>query len=454
MNQPTIENRSTSCLSTRVIVARWAIFLAGFAVANRLVRWIDLRATDIDRPPYWPIGVLELCRPTVTSCLAAAACLGLFGIVVVLLERCRYRLIPVITGGLALIVATNSLHGVSSGFVKPIAGADGIPRIQYFDDALRVNSVTVFLNGFNKSQPSMLDHARTHPPGAVLIIYALNHLLGDPARIALALATISTVTIAMAVYWVVRRGRPTNDLVPGVVTFVLLLLPAVQIYALASVDAVIAGLIAASIAFFISPRTIPSLIGCALCLFLASTLTFAALFLPPVLLVTEWVNRRRWNRTACVVAVTVILHVCVFCLTGFDYRQGFQTASSLENPNGFRLLNEPISFAVTRIECVAEILVFLGPIALAMITAALQLMDHTRRAMTLAAGVTLLAMFATGAFHTAETARACLFIVPFLALPMAEWCGRWCVTSKTRWRVVACVFGQSLVMQLLGDFFW
>lgn len=438
----------------RTLVVRWAIFLAVFAIANRLVRWIDLYLSDIDRPPYWPIGELELYRPTLHTCLAAAGCLVLFALVVALLERCRYRIIPVITGGLALIVATNSLHGISSGFVKPIAGADGLPRIQYYDDALRVDSPTAFLNGFNKAQPSLLDHARTHPPGAVLSIYALNRLLGDPARIALALATISAFVIASAVYFHIRRGQPATNFLPGFVTFAVLLLPAVQTYALASIDAVIAGLIATSIAFFLSPRTIPSLIGCTVCFFLAGTLTFAALFLPPVLLVTEWVNRRRWNRTACVVAVTAILHLSVFCLTGFDYVKAFWTATSLENPNGYRLLYEPLSFAITRVECIAEIVLFLGPVVLAMITGSLQLLNHPRRAMTLAAGMTLLAMFATGAFHTAETARACLFIVPFLALPMAEWCRRSCPTSNERWRLAVCVFGQSLVMQLFGDFFW
>lgn len=454
MDLPAKESQTRSSLSTRFIVIRWTIFLVVFAVANRLVRWIDLRAFDIDRPPYWPVGVLELCRPTLHSCLAAAACLVLFVVVVMLLERCRYRLIPVITGGLALITATNSLHGISSGFAKPIAGADGLPRIQYYDDALRVDSPTAFLNGFNKAQSSLLDHARTHPPGAVLSIYALNRLLGDPARIALALAMISIVTIAPAVYFLLRRGQTPDDRMPGFVTFAVLLLPAVQIYALASIDAVIAGLIAASIAFFLSPRTIPSLIGCTVCLFLAGTLTFAALFLPPVLLVTEWVNRRRWNRTACVVAVTAILHLGVFCLTGFDYVQAFWTATSLENPNGYRLLYEPLSFAITRLECIAEIVLFIGPVVLAMIAGSLQLLKHPRRAMTLAAGMTLLAMFATGAFHTAETARACLFIVPFLALPMAEWCKRNCPTSLERWRLAVCVFGQSLLMQLFGDFFW
>lgn len=441
-------------LTIRTIVVRWAIFLAVFAIANRLVRWIDLYLSDIDRPPYWPIGEMELYRPTLHTCLAAGGCLVLFALVVALLERCRYRIIPVITGGLALIVATNSLHGISSGFVKPIAGADGLPRIQYYDDALRVESPIAFVKGFNKAQASLLDHARTHPPGAVLLIYSLNFLLGDPARIALALATISAFVIASAVYFHIRRGQPATNFLPGFVTFAVLLLPALQIYSLASIDAVIAGLIAASIAFFLSPRTIPSLIGCTVSLFLASTMTFAALFLLPVLLIAEWVNRRRWNRTACVVAVTMILHLGVFCLTGFDYVQGFRTAAALENPNGFRLFHEPLSFAVTRVECIAEILLFLGPIALAMIAGSFATLNRNGRGMTLAAITTLLAMFATGAFHTGETARACLFIVPFLALPMMEWCGRWCEAAKSRWRLVACLFGQSLVMQFFGDFFW
>jgi hypothetical protein len=69
----------------------------------------------------------------------------------------------------------------------------------------------------------------------------------------------------------------------------------------------------------------------------------------------------------------------------------------------------------------------------------------------LTAVITLGALFLTGAYRTGETARACLFIYPFLLLPIlaAEY------PERQRWRwIFAAVFGQTLLMQLFGRYFW
>jgi len=67
---------------------------------------------------------------------------------------------------------------------------------------------------------------------------------------------------------------------------------------------------------------------------------------------------------------------------------------------------------------------------------------------------TLLAMFATGAFRTGETARACLFIYPYLLLPVAAQLDHQQPDASDRRLLVWLVFGQTLLMQTFGGYFW
>ncbi|MES2464100.1 MAG: hypothetical protein V4671_26300, partial [Armatimonadota bacterium] len=137
-----------------------------------------------------------------------------------------------------------------------------------------------------------------------------------------------------------------------------------------------------------------------------------------------------------------------------SYLSALQTAARLENPNGFRLLSEPLSYLFTRLEDIAEIAVFLGPILISITSQTVKRLfqEHSLASrLYLTALGTLATLFLTGAYRTGETARACLFIFPYLLLPV--------ITSRYfeplhRCRIFCAVFGQSLLMQLFGRYFW
>ena len=63
-------------------------------------------------------------------------------------------------------------------------------------------------------------------------------------------------------------------------------------------------------------------------------------------------------------------------------------------------------------------------------------------------------LFLAGAFHTGETARACLFIMPFLMFPVAAHLDDCRSRPADRIVLLGLVFGQSLVMQTLGGYVW
>ena len=103
---------------------------------------------------------------------------------------------------------------------------------------------------------------------------------------------------------------------------------------------------------------------------------------------------------------------------------------------------------MTRLEDVADILCFFGPFLLVLSLGGMRIMLRTSAypkpaALTALAVVILAAMFLSGAFRTGETARACLFIYPYLMFPVAACLQRKEFSLTDRKVLLGLVFGQS-----------
>lgn len=356
--------------------------------------------------------------------------------------------------GALLILGTNLVHGWDGGFVQPISGG-GLNGIQYYHDAVRVTDPGAFFRGFAQIQPNLGVHSRTHPPGAVLVIYLLLQVLQDPGAVGLALALVSTVVSGASFYGLLRRERLPEEL-RGYAVSLYLLTPAVQVYYAASIDALLAALLLGAL-YCVLNRRRGLAVAAVLLLYGASLLSFGALFALPVLAGLVAMRRVTLPRGAAVLLALVGLHGIVYAATGFDYLRSFRIASVLENPQGFRLLSEPVGYAITRVQGVLEILVYFGPF-LALLAArgvrALRTgLPELWPLAPLGAG-TLLAMFATGAFRTGETGRACLFVYPYVLLPVVAWLAARPPQAGERRILAAVVFGQAVLMQVAGSHFW
>jgi hypothetical protein len=243
--------------------------------------------------------------------------------------------------------------------------------------------------------------------------------------------------------------------VAGRVLFLYFLVPSVQIYYASSLDALIAPLVVGACLVLVSKD--PWLwIASALALILASFLSFGALFVLPVLFGFELWRRRRPYGPILLTAALALFYVGLELLSGFSYLRAFAVASSLENPEGFRLLAEPMDYLMTRAEDVAEIFLFFGPFLSIVFISGLS----RRRASTPSGRLSIMALASftllllTGAYRTGETARAALFMVPFLMLPAAEWIAA-TNRQETQFRTLASLVSlQTLIMQLLGDDWW
>jgi len=438
-------------------IALYASAFGGIVLAsNAVVRLIRRHVVTFDCPPGWPISIVSLRIPGGKDLLVALGVVCCFYVLVRVVARMRYRLGGVIVAGLALTLGTNLVQGWTDAFVTPIAGLGGLDHgIQYYHDAITVTDAWEFFRHYTHRQPGLLNHSQTHPPGAVLTLYALIQLLEDPAAIAIVLAVAALVLSAIFLHGLLRRYLADAELA-GYVTLLFLLIPSVQIYYAASLDALIAAALLGVVYGFTHPRSAFGIPICAIFLLLASFLTFGFVFVVPVIVGFEWLTRRSILRSGVVLSAVGIVYVLIYVAFDFNYVESLLIASILENPRGFMLVAEPASYIFTRLECCCEILVFFGPFLSVLCWRGFKAMRKSEPPAVLAwlGVVTLLAMFATGAFRTGETARACLFIYPYLILPVAAWLQQVRPSLQQRKLLLGLVFGQAVCMQLAGNYFW
>ena len=437
----------------------WFLFgIAASFCAARVLR----SAGVFSGSAHFPLNVFSP-RPQSVNLWVAALAVWLAGLsTLAYLSKMRRPLWVICFAGFLLISAANGLQGVgprrdlSRGFAYPISGKTGANGLQYYHDAQKLpDSPAAFLRTFNQTQPTLGEHARTHPPGAVLFFAALTRVTGDrPVFIGLLIAAFSAFVSAGAIIVLVKSVFPGDLDAPANAALLLLCVPAAQIYFCASLDGVIAALLLAGVALACQNGKMAWFLT-VLCVGAASFLTFGAVWVVPVLATLAWRRKTRLSFAAAFGGLA-LAYGLLYAVSGFNYLAALQTASHLENPHGFRLFADPLGYAMTRWEDIAEIIVFAGPFLLTVGADALRGNGFRKNAgdgfwLFAAAVFTLAALFVLGAYRTGETARACLFVYPFLLLPVI-----YALQNRPRDTQILryLLWTQTVLMQVIGDYFW
>lgn len=241
------------------------------------------------------------------------------------------------------------------------------------------------------------------------------------------------------------------------VTFLFMMLPAIQIYYLATLDALIASLLLGTLYFFRQSNERKYLFLSCVLLSLSFSLTFVSLFILPVLVGFELIERRSLIRSLILLSTLLGFHLALYFLFGYNALQAFHIASAHENPEGFILFVNPVNYFFTRLENIMELLVFFGPFLLLLfVWGVKRSWTGLSKLFTLSAlGMgTLTVMFVTGAFRTGETARASIFIFPYLLFPVALYLESVKLNREQRLLLIGFVFMQTIVMQIVGNYFY
>ncbi|GAW94001.1 hypothetical protein [Calderihabitans maritimus] len=192
-------------------------------------------------------------------------------------------------------------------------------------------------------------------------------------------------------------------------------------------------------------------------MFIASFLTFGFLFIIPVLLFYEVLREKNIIKLLITITSLFLIYLVIYVVFNFNYLNSFRIASSIENPEGFRLLSDPIDYFFTRLENIFEILLFLGPFLTILAFWGITILKKKSKDLfiiTILGVSSLLAMFLTGAYKTGETARACIFIYPFLMFPIAAYLENRNIGFSEQYQLSWLTFGQAVLMQLFGFYFW
>jgi hypothetical protein len=368
--------------------------------------------------------------------------------------------------GFVLIVLTNMINGWTVGIYDTIGAASEI-----YQDIPNVVSIVDFVANYTDLQPILSLHAQTQPPGAVLTIYVLNLLLGSPDLIALAICAIATLFSAFFLDRIFEQFFEKDVARYGVLLFVLL--PAVQVYYLANIYAIVAVLMFGSLYFYLHSNQVISIVGSVLFVFLGTFVSFLFVYIGIFMLVYEsiktglpgernlvqWMKDLGGNMMNPFIIVTAIgaIYGLLYITIGFNYIEAFLYASSLENPNGFMLFTDPGTYFMTRVQNILDIVIFFGPVLLYLCwkgLVPLREQNAISYQLVLAALVSLLLLFLTGAPKKGETARICLFFLPFLLIPVLGYIQEGHVNKRELVLLAMVVFIQAVITQILGNFIW
>jgi hypothetical protein len=409
----------------------------------------------IDVPRWFPVFQFIGPNLNITGIPYAILFVILLGFTIWIFDRIKDYFIGCI--GCVLIVLGNLVQGnFYKAFIFPLLGSID----QYYYDAIRIGNWHFWLATFNANQPDLALHSQTHPPFAVLLQKFFLDFTGEQTAGLAILLTLSSLIAVFLVMYILRclQVEPQRR---KRLLLLFCVLPAINIYSIVSLDAVI---LTTSTLFLLGLVVVlenPKKKWLGTCLMVAgfggtSALTYGSLFLAGVGLlvaVYEIAVDKRWN-VFIGMAITLFLFGLAILIMKlgihYDHIQGFLTASKIENPNGFRLLSDPINYLLTRFDDISEILFFLSFGVLAVLFPIDWRKSKSSHSFWVAmSGIfVLLLMFLSGAFRTGETARACLFIYPYLLLLLID------LNPEMVKKLAVLAGAQTILMQFAGSFFW
>lgn len=374
-----------------------------------------------------------------------------------LLDKRQYPIVLVMPLSVGLILGTSALAGWFIGFEIPINDGDQL----YYYDAIKIENPLTFIRGYVEAQPTtLLKHTRTNPPGATLNIYVLNQIVGQPALISITNVILCGSLTAFFMWGVMRRIFADDVPLAGYVALLLMVLPSIQIYYTNGTDPIITTSLFGVIYFLLHENERISIVGGVASLFMASWTTFLFVFILPILVCYVVFYRDAWRRVVGMFAGLIMLYLLIWLGLGYNYIESFQTASYIENyieqSAGLNTYSNTTNYIMTRIEGVAEIILFFTPFMFIRMVQGVPIALRERSRLLLLSALALCSyggMALLGIWRTGETARLAMFMYPYLVFPVAYTMYK---LQTKRWQRVAlltAVFAQTILMQVIGIYF-
>jgi hypothetical protein len=436
----------------RFPIAFLALLLACGSVLA-LNRYLIAHGFDTGSARSWPFWEFEWGDPRQGLAFLP---LYLFCVTVLVVRIKRLCLAESFALGLAIVLSGNLMQGgVHQAFVAPFIESG----FQYYHDAIKIRDSWEWLRNFNTVQAGLLMHTRTHPPFGVLLHHIILRAGGGSVGLLSSVFIILSLLSIPLLYAVCRQIGMTRQRASAIAG-ILAVVPAFNIYSAVCLDGVIAMTSSIALLGITQVRAGARPLAAALLILgflVTNMLTFAGLYLVPVLIGIILYDARagdglRWKRPIAWLFAVAVLAYALGLACGYDHLAALRTASRIENPDGLLLFAHPVKYFMTRLEDLGEIVVFLlVPLAAILSqrgTAEKTPAQRSTIVLAVAGSAAVILMFVSGAYRTGQTARGCLFLVPYV-LPLLH-----STEEKSLKLLIGAAAAQAAGMQLCGRWFW
>lgn len=330
---------------------------------------------------------------------------------------------------------------------------------QYYADAINIADGQIWLRDFSGNLEQFQMHTKTHPPFVTLLHYWILNI-SNIETLAIVFFAIGSLSFPLFYKILVDLGFEETRRKWALLLFAVV--PSVNIYLLVSIDALV---LTSTLIFLLGFARIfhqnkidsVSFLLISSGLILTNLLTFSGLFLFAFLgcISFYFLSKGKWNfvwLSLMGTVVFVLTFTTIYVTTGYNQLDTFLLASRSENPDGFRLFHQPFVYLTTRLEDIGEIFLFLSFGFLSVFFSkkpGTEVFENRNINILFFSAISAIsAMLLTGAYGTGETARACLFLVPYFLILLKG-------ISSENFKIMfyLCLF-QTFGMQMIGNFYW
>lgn len=422
-------------------------FWGSIAVLHFILRCLRERVL-FDMDQYWPVSIF-LPKHPVWSDIFILVGLGIFwwSVMKAWDSNVSFKKIAVWIG--ILLIGTNALQGWQEGFVAPYEQHDSA-YVHYYKDAVKISDVGSFLESYTSIQPTLRDHPRVHPPGALLFYWILLHVWDSPLFAAFVLAGAGIASLwflfdILKCYFNEQRSL--------LVVMLMGVMSGFQIYFWYMFDTLIVLAFTAVLWAYVKNR----FWWCVACVWIGGMLTFAVAWIMASLMLFEWWRSGRIEQPIKIGVAFVLGMAGLWWISGFNYWESFQVASAYEGPQGFYPLVDTGSYLLTRFEDMLEPFVFMSPwLSWLVIKGGIVGWKSKSQVGILGlSGVGAFVVFlVAGAYYTGETGRAAAYLYPAYMMLAGIWIEKQKPTLHEQKLLLSLVFVQSVVMQMFGWYGW
>lgn len=330
---------------------------------------------------------------------------------------------------------------------------------QYYADAINITDGQIWLRDFSGNLEQFQMHTKTHPPFVTLLHYWILNI-SNIETLAIVFFAIGSLSFPLFYKILVDLGFEETRRKWALLLFAVV--PSVNIYLLVSIDALV---LTSTLIFLLGFARIfhqnkidsVSFLLISSGLILTNLLTFSGLFLFAFLgcISFYFLSKGKWNfvwLSLMGTVVFVLVFAMIYAITGYNQLETFFLASKSENPDGFRLFHQPFVYLMTRMEDIGEIFLFLSFGFLSVFfskKSGTEVFDYRNINILFFSAISAISvMLLTGAYGTGETARACLFLVPYFLI-LLKGIG----SDNFKIMFYLCLF-QTFGMQMIGNFYW